>query len=131
LTQKIVQYTTQQINAIQAASVLIDGPAVEISESIRKKTAKGDKNVVTGKRGNYEFVVVDNKPIGKLYYISSYSLKQATAEKTTATQRPNSFSRDRHRQEPARRRMYQENSGEYGRANYYNDNDFGQYPDRY
>lgn len=131
MTQKQPQYTTQQINAIQAASVLIDGPAIEIQESVRKKTAKGDKNVVTGKRGNYEFVVVDGKPIGKLYYVSSYSLKQATAEKTTVSQRPNSFSRDRNQHQPARRRIHQENSGEYGRANYYNDNEFGQYPDRY
>lgn len=80
------QYTKQQIAAIQAASVLIDESAVEIPEHIRDKTAKGDKNVVTGKKGRYEYVVVDGKPIGKLYYVSSYSLKQATAEKQVVAQ---------------------------------------------
>lgn len=75
------QYTKQQIAAIQAASVLIDETAVEIPQSVIAKTPKGDKNVVTGKKGRYEYVIVDGKPIGKLYYASSYSIKQATAEK--------------------------------------------------
>ncbi len=80
------QYTKQQIAAIQAASVLIDEAAVEIPKHIRNKTPIGDKNVVTGKKGRYEYIVVDGKPIGKLYYCSSYSLKQATAEKQVVVQ---------------------------------------------
>lgn len=76
-------FTAAQIAAIQGASVSIDGPVVEIQESIRLKTPKGDRTVVTGKKGNYEYVLVSGKPIDKLYYVSAYSLKQALAPKVS------------------------------------------------
>ena len=78
-----MQWTHQQVKAIEAASVLVTGPAVEVSETIRRNTPKGNKTVVTGKRGNYEYVLVSGKLIDNLYYISSYSFKQATAEKVS------------------------------------------------
>lgn len=121
----MTQYTAQQVAAIQAASVIIEGPAIEIAESTRKKTQKGQRNVVTGKRGNYQFVLVDNNPIGRLYYISSFALKQATAQKAfAAPQRPAYGNRDFNsrpsrsyeEQRPARRRVSQLEGGNYGSA---------------
>ena len=76
------KFTTQQINAIIAASSAIDMPMTEVPDAQYKSTQRADKTVVTGKKGNYQFVLVGEK-FSKWNYISSFALKNATAVKRT------------------------------------------------
>jgi hypothetical protein len=83
VTAKQIQLTHQQVKAVEAASVIVQGPAVEVSETIRRNTQKGNKTVVAGKRGYYTYVLVSGKPVDNLHYISSFAYKQATAQKVS------------------------------------------------